>query len=96
MKLYAHPFSSYCQKVLIVLYENATPFDYCNLEDPAADAALQPGDPDGHAVPQDAARHLRGQPAGEPAGLGDAGNRLMLTTRNNRFWLMRLRVTIAK
>ena len=27
MKLYAHPFSSYCQKVLIALYENATPFE---------------------------------------------------------------------
>jgi glutathione S-transferase len=27
-KLYAHPFSSYCQKVLIPLYENATPFEY--------------------------------------------------------------------
>jgi glutathione S-transferase len=27
MKLYAHPFSSYCQKVLIPLYENATPFE---------------------------------------------------------------------
>jgi glutathione S-transferase len=26
MKLYAHPFSSYCQKVLIALYENDTPF----------------------------------------------------------------------
>ncbi len=26
--LYAHPFSSYCQKVLIALYENATPFTY--------------------------------------------------------------------
>jgi glutathione S-transferase len=26
--LYAHPFSSYCQKVLTALYENATPFDY--------------------------------------------------------------------
>ena len=25
MKLYAHPFSSYCQKVLIALYENDTP-----------------------------------------------------------------------
>ena len=25
--LYAHPFSSYCQKVLIALYENATPFE---------------------------------------------------------------------
>lgn len=26
LELYAHPFSSYCQKVLIPLYENATPF----------------------------------------------------------------------
>jgi glutathione S-transferase len=26
LTLYAHPFSSYCQKVLIALYENATPF----------------------------------------------------------------------
>jgi len=31
MKLYAHPFSSYCQKVLIALYENDTPFDYLML-----------------------------------------------------------------
>lgn len=28
MKLYAHPFSSYCQKVLVALYENATDFEY--------------------------------------------------------------------
>ena len=28
LKLYAHPFSSYCQKVLIALYENDTPFAY--------------------------------------------------------------------
>jgi glutathione S-transferase len=27
LKLYAHPFSSYCQKVLIALYENATAFE---------------------------------------------------------------------
>ena len=26
--LYAHPFSSYCQKVLIALYENSTPFEF--------------------------------------------------------------------
>ncbi len=26
LELYAHPFSSYCQKVLIALYENNTPF----------------------------------------------------------------------
>jgi len=26
--LHAHPFSSYCQKVLIALYENDTPFEF--------------------------------------------------------------------
>jgi glutathione S-transferase len=40
MKLYAHPFSSYCQKVLIALYENGTPFEYRSLEDAAANAEL--------------------------------------------------------
>ncbi|MGH9771575.1 MAG: glutathione S-transferase family protein [Candidatus Acidiferrales bacterium] len=28
MKLYAHPFSSYCQKVLIAFYENDIPFEF--------------------------------------------------------------------
>ncbi len=28
LQLYAHPFSSYCQKALIALYENATPFEF--------------------------------------------------------------------
>jgi glutathione S-transferase len=28
LKLYAHPFSSYCQKALVALYENHTPFDW--------------------------------------------------------------------
>ncbi|HEY0659897.1 MAG TPA: glutathione S-transferase family protein [Lysobacter sp.] len=32
LKLYAHPFSSYCQKVLIALYENGTPFEFRLLE----------------------------------------------------------------
>lgn len=40
MQLFAHPFSSYCQKVLIALYENATPFTYRSLEDPAANGEL--------------------------------------------------------
>jgi len=40
MKLYAHPFSSYSQKVLIALYENATPFEYRTLEESAANAEL--------------------------------------------------------
>lgn len=41
--LYAHPFSSYCQKVLIALYENGTDFTYRMLgpEDPAAAAELE-------------------------------------------------------
>lgn len=45
LTLYSHPFSSYCQKVLIALWENETPFTYRNLEEPgAADerAALWP------------------------------------------------------
>jgi glutathione S-transferase len=33
LKLYAHPFSSYCQKVLTALYENGTPFEYRKVED---------------------------------------------------------------
>src|SRR3954470_11845044 len=40
MQLYAHPFSSYIQKVLIALYENGTSFQYCNLEDATANAEL--------------------------------------------------------
>lgn len=41
--LYAHPFSSYCQKVLIALYENGTDFTYRLLgpEDPAAMTELE-------------------------------------------------------
>jgi len=40
LQLYAHPFSSYCQKALIALYENDTPFDYRSLEDKDANAGL--------------------------------------------------------
>ncbi len=32
LELFAHPFASYCQKVLIALYENATPFTYRLLD----------------------------------------------------------------
>jgi glutathione S-transferase len=32
-ELFAHPFSSYCQKALIALYENNTPFTYRMIED---------------------------------------------------------------
>jgi len=33
LTLYAHPFSSYCHKVLIALWADATPFDYRMLDD---------------------------------------------------------------
>jgi glutathione S-transferase len=38
LTLFAHPFSSYCQKALTALYENATPFEYrlLSAEDPGA------------------------------------------------------------
>ncbi len=41
--LFAHPFSSYCQKVLIALYENDTAFEYRKLgtEDRATDEELK-------------------------------------------------------
>ena len=39
-RLYAHPFSSYCQKVLVALYENDTPFEYRHLEDAGASEEL--------------------------------------------------------
>ena len=41
LTLYAHPFSSYCWKVLIALYENATPFNYRLVEDAAGWAELE-------------------------------------------------------
>lgn len=40
LTLYAHPFSSYCQKVLTALYENGTPFTYRKLESAEAMAEL--------------------------------------------------------
>ena len=41
LTLYAHPFSSYCQKVLVALYENEFEFEYRTLEDPSAMAELK-------------------------------------------------------
>ena len=41
LTLYAHPFSSYCQKVLVALYENDVEFEYRTLEDPSAMAELK-------------------------------------------------------
>ena len=41
LKLYAHPFSSYCQKVLTAFYENGTPFEYRKVEDAEGMAELE-------------------------------------------------------
>jgi glutathione S-transferase len=41
LKLYAHPFSSYCQKVLITLYENDTPFEFRMLAMNDAEATTE-------------------------------------------------------
>ena len=40
LQLYAHPFSSYCQKVLIALYENDIAFEYRMLEEPGVGEEL--------------------------------------------------------
>lgn len=37
LQLFAHPFSSYCWKVLIALWENDTPFEYRPLDQDRAD-----------------------------------------------------------
>ena len=42
MTLYAHPFAAYCWKVLIALYENATPFSYRVVENMAELESLWP------------------------------------------------------
>lgn len=41
LTLYAHPFSSYCQKVLVALYENDLAFTFRHLEDAEAAAERQ-------------------------------------------------------
>lgn len=43
LTFYGHPFSSYCQKVLIALYEKGLAFDYreINLGDPASAGELE-------------------------------------------------------
>ena len=43
LTLHFHPLSSYCQKVLIALYENGTPFErqIVNLGDPELAAAFR-------------------------------------------------------
>jgi len=41
LELYAHPFSSYCWKVLIALWEKGLPFEYRSLETPENGARLK-------------------------------------------------------
>jgi glutathione S-transferase len=43
--LYAHPFSSYCWKALIALWENEIAFDYRSLEEPAHQQAWAQASP---------------------------------------------------
>lgn len=61
LELYAHPFSSYCWKVLIALWEKGVPFDYLSLEEPENGARLKQLWPigkfpllvhDGRAIPE--------------------------------------------
>ncbi len=40
-QLFAHPFSSYCQKVLIALYENGTDFEYLMLDEEHTDVLAE-------------------------------------------------------
>jgi glutathione S-transferase len=53
LRLYAHPFASYCQKVLIALYENETVFEYRALtpEHPEAFSELGKRASCEHATP---------------------------------------------
>ena len=41
LKLYYHPFSSYCQKALVALYENDIAFERKMLEEPDSPAARE-------------------------------------------------------
>ena len=41
LQLYFHPFSSYSQKALIALYENATPFEAMRIEGPDCEATQE-------------------------------------------------------
>ena len=65
MQLFAHPFSSYCWKVLIALYENGTPFEF---------RVLTPDDP------QTQAEHAALWPLRKMPVLVDGGRRLFETS----------------
>ncbi|MFC5438510.1 glutathione S-transferase family protein [Rhodanobacter ginsenosidimutans] len=65
LALYGHPFSSYTQKVLIALYENATPFEFRCL---------------GPDTPQHAAEWLRRWPLGKFPLLVDGERSVVETT----------------
>lgn len=41
LQLFAHPFSSYCQKVLVALYEHAIPFEWRLLDGPDSPAMIE-------------------------------------------------------
>lgn len=57
--LYSHPFSSYCQKAIVALYEKDLPFTQRMLEDEGAMAELKAAWPFGQfPVLKDGARHF--------------------------------------
>ncbi|WP_427916127.1 glutathione S-transferase family protein [Sphingomonas qilianensis] len=62
LELFAHPFSSYCQKVLIAFYENDTPFAYRML---------------GADQPRNSAEFARAWPLGKFPVLLDSGHAVM-------------------
>ena len=68
LTLYAHPFSSYCWKVLIPLYADGTAFDYRHIEN---------GHPD---EPENAARLLAHSPFGQFPLLIDDGRAVFEST----------------
>ena len=65
LALYGHPFSSYTQKVLIALYENATPFEFRSI---------------GPDTPQHAGEWLRRWPLGKFPLLVDGARNVVETT----------------
>lgn len=68
LALYGHPFSSYTQKVLVALYENAIPFEFRCL---------------GPDTPQHAAEWLRRWPLGKFPLLVDGERSVVETDRKS-------------
>ena len=82
IELFAHPFSSYCQKALIAFYENDIPFTYRMMEDRRRRRGSRVAVAD-QALPDPARGRARGAggldhhriPAGASSGAGEADPR---------------------